>query len=90
MKSVFVPYLLYKLLFNHVVGHSEQYRPNLEPNRLGGLEIDRQFESRCLVDRQVSRLFAFQNAAGVDASQAISVVITGSVALKPASRYVLA
>ena len=39
----------------------------VEAKRLGGLEIDDQFHLGDLLDRQVGGLFAFENAAGVDA-----------------------
>ena len=32
-------------LFDHLVGAGEQYRRNLEPDRLGGLQIEAQLEA---------------------------------------------
>ena len=42
-------------------------RRHFEAERLSGLEIDHQLEFGGLLDRQVGRLLAFKNPAGVDA-----------------------
>ena len=48
-------------------------RRHVEAERLGGLEIDDQFELGRLLDRQVGRLGALENAAGVDAGLPIRI-----------------
>ena len=48
--------------------------------RLGGLEVEEQFDFRDLLDRQFARLCAFENPAGIDADLAICVRTTASVA----------
>src|SRR3984893_5062920 len=67
-------------LFDHLVGEREQLVRNLEPERLGGLEIDDQLELGRLQDGQVGRPRALENPAGIDADLAILVPITDSVA----------
>src|SRR5947209_7239540 len=50
------------LLFNYFVGARKHCGRNFEVERLGGLEIDDQFEpGRLLLDRQVGRFGAFEN-----------------------------
>src|SRR5881227_3623207 len=53
---------------DHLVGASEQRQWDGDAQRTGSLEIDEQFDFRGLLDRQVGRLLALENPAGVDAS----------------------
>src|SRR5262245_65936011 len=55
------------LLFDHLVGAGEQRR-RVKPKRLGGLEVDRQFELGRLLHRKVGRLLAFKDAIDVASS----------------------
>ena len=48
---------------------------DVDPKRLCGLEVDDQVEFRGLNDRQVGRLLALENPAGVDASLTVRTVI---------------
>ena len=48
-------------LFDHPVGAQHQPRRNFVADRLGGLEIDHQFEVRGLLHRQVGRFGAAQH-----------------------------
>ena len=52
---------------DHLVGAAEQRERNGEPERPGGLEIKKQLDLRDLLDRQIGRLLALENPAGVDA-----------------------
>src|SRR5262245_59905598 len=52
-------------LFNHLVGAGEQRGRHLDAERFGGLEIDHQLEFGWLHDRQIVRLLARENPAGV-------------------------
>ena len=54
-------------LFDHLVGAAEQRERKREAERLGGIEVDDQLDFGGLLDRQVGRLLALENAAGVDA-----------------------
>ena len=48
----------------------EQSRWNGEAQRLGGLEVDDQFEFGRPLDRQIGRLVALENPPGIDARSA--------------------
>src|SRR5262245_56469314 len=54
--------------------------------RLGGLESDGQLEFHRLLDRQLSRLFSFENSSGIDAGEAQHIVEIGSVTNQPTNR----
>ena len=60
-------------LFDHLVGKREQRRRNFEAERLGCLEIDHQLELGGAVDRQLGRLGAPEDTAGLDACASIRV-----------------
>jgi hypothetical protein len=52
-------------LVNYFIGAREKGRRNRDAKGFGGLEVNRQLEFRGLHDRQIGRLFAFQNASRV-------------------------
>jgi len=54
-------------LFDHLVGAGEQRDRDGDAKRLGFLEVDDQLDLSELLDRQIGRLLALKNAAGVDA-----------------------
>jgi len=77
-------------LFDHFISAGEQRRRNGEPERLGGLEVERHFEFRRLHYRQIGRLLAFQNPAAIDGRIAIGVGEVGAVTEEAAERDVVA
>jgi len=63
-------------LFDHLVGaHQERFR-DFQAERLGGLQVDHQFELGRRLDRQVGRLLAAQNAVDIGrrAAERIDIV----------------
>jgi len=53
--------------FNHLVRAGEDRLRDSQTERMGGLEIDDQFEGRRLLDRQIGRLGTLQDPSGVNA-----------------------
>src|SRR5436305_2090264 len=60
-------------LFDHLVGAGDERRRYVETDRLGCLQVDDELELHRPQDRQVGRLLAFENAAGVNAELALSI-----------------
>src|SRR6516225_10028456 len=58
---------------DHLVGAGEQRERKCDAKRFGSLEVEDQLDSRLLLDRHVGWLVALENAAGVDAREAIQV-----------------
>ena len=58
-------------LFDHLVGASEQGERHGDAERLRRLQVDNQLDLGRLIHRQVGKLFAFQDAACVDAGKAV-------------------
>src|SRR5262245_29764830 len=59
--------------FDHLVGAAEQWQRDCYAKRLGSLEVQEHLDLRGLLNRQLARLFAFENPGGVNASQTVSV-----------------
>ena len=53
--------------FDHLVGQCQQLVGDFEAERLSGPEIDHEVKFRGLLNRQVGRLLAFEDAASVGA-----------------------
>ncbi len=78
-------------LFDHLVGASEQGERHGDAERLRRLQVDNQLDLGRLLHRQVGKLFAFQDAARVDAGKAVrfgkvAVAANGRSAQREASR----
>src|SRR5262245_37934470 len=67
-------------LLDHLVGEREQLLWNRDAKGLRGFEIDDQFEFSRLLYRQISRLFALENLAGINAHLTVYVGKSRSVA----------
>src|SRR4029077_791670 len=72
--------------FDHLVGAAEQRNRDRDAERLSGLEIEDQLDFRRLLDRQIGRFLALEDAAGIDAGQTICVANAGSVSYQTAGR----
>ena len=66
-------------LFDHLVGSGQQ-TGHRDAERLGGLEVDHQLELGGLYNRQIGRLFAFQNASAVVSCLPIRIGDAGAIA----------
>src|SRR5215471_286195 len=66
--------------FDDLVGAREQRRRHVDTERLGGRDVDRQVELGGQFDRQVARLFTFENPTHIDAGAPVSIFLTRSVA----------
>src|SRR5215831_15547686 len=71
---------------DYFVRAAEERDRDCETERLGGLHVDDEFDFRRLLHRQVSRVLALEDAAGVDATETIRVPDTASVAHQTTGR----
>ena len=67
-------------LLDHLVGDGEQLVGHRQAKRLGGFEVDDHLELGRLHDRQITRLGALEQAAGIDAGLAVGVLDAGAIA----------
>src|SRR5262249_42717090 len=71
---------------DHPVGAAAQWQRNRQPKRPGGLEVDDQLGNRGLLDGQLCRFGALENAAGIGAQQPILLRNSAPVAHQSAGR----
>src|SRR6266581_3712410 len=72
-------------LFDHFVGEREQVVGDREPKRLGGLEVDHQFELDRDLNGKLARLIAAQDAVRMGGSAPIIIAQVISVGQKAAA-----
>src|SRR5262245_7426289 len=75
---------------DHLVGQCQQLIGDFEAERLRGPEIDHEVKLRGLLYRQIGRLLAFENAAGIGTSQPVRIGYARSVTHQAAGRDELA
>src|SRR5262249_60177735 len=75
--------------FDHLVGAGEQWQRDCYAKRLGSLEVQEHLDLRGLLHWQLARLFAFENTAGVDASQTVSIGKATAIAHESAAGHEL-
>src|SRR5262245_48072193 len=75
--------------FNHLVGPYHQGQRHFEAERLGGSQIDDEFDLRCLLDWQVSWLFALENLPDIETPHAKGVYLVSAVTHQAAIQDVL-
>src|SRR5215471_1588802 len=71
-------------LLNHVIGTSHQRRRQVEAERLGGFEVDRQLDPGRELDRQIARLGALQNPVDVAGPTPIALSLVDAVGCEQA------
>ena len=71
-----------RVSFDHLVGAAEASR-ECDAKRLGGLQIDHQFDLGRLLHRQVARFFAFEDASCVKPHKSARVGVVRSMAHRP-------
>jgi hypothetical protein len=77
-------------LFDHLVGEQLYRIGQREAERIGGVEVDDQFELGGLHDWQIARLSTFENLARVDSALAISIRNARTVADQPPRNRIFA
>jgi hypothetical protein len=70
-----------RALFDDSVGAAEQRERKRDAEQLGGLQVEYKLDSRRLLHRQGRRLFALQNAPGIDADDATCLALVRALSL---------
>ena len=65
--------------FDYFIGAAEQRKRYIDPKRLRSLEIDDHLNFGGLLDRQVGRLLALEDTAGIGANRTMLLRDTGAV-----------
>src|SRR5262245_61271187 len=76
--------------FDHLIGGIQEPFRNRQTECLSGLEIDVQLDFSGLLHRQVGGFVAFENPAGIDASEAVCLSNVRSVAQQTSGHSELA
>src|SRR6516225_11730137 len=71
---------------NNLIGSSQQRFRDGDAERLGGLEVDDEFDFRDLLHGEVGRLVAFQNAPSIDANLVPRMAEAAAIAHQTASQ----
>jgi ribosomal protein L27 len=66
--------------FKHLVGAAGQRQRDSDAERLGGLQIQEEFNFGGLLNRQIGWLVALENSSGVSADQTIVFRFTAAIA----------
>jgi len=61
------------LLLDHLVGAHQQPGRKFDPERLRRFAVENQLDFCGLLDRQIGRFLAFENAPGIDASLVVPI-----------------
>src|SRR4051812_12070827 len=64
---------------DHLIGAREQARWHGETERLRGLEVDDELETRRLQDRELGRFYTTENLADVNSAMAVLLSNAGAV-----------
>jgi hypothetical protein len=73
-------------LTRSLVDAAEQWKRHCDAERFGGAEVEEHLNFRALLDRQLARLFALENAAGINAKPAMRIHNIAPVAHQGAGR----
>ena len=76
-------------LLDHLIRRGQQRFRDGEAESFGGLEIDDQFQLGRLLNWQISRFFAFENAPGIDANFVVRIAYAAAIAHQTAGQGVL-
>ena len=77
-------------LFDHLVSAPDERVRNVDPERLGGLEVDVKLDFRCLLDRKVRGLLTLEDAASINPGLSVRLPYIAAVAHQSAGHRKLA